>query len=54
MVTEPAPVGAGIDPSRLIRMGHRMPPMIEALPINWFSVYVDNFDQGTIILKSWE
>ena len=28
--------------------------MIEALPINWFSVYVDNFDQGTIILKTWE
>ena len=54
MVTEPAPAGAGIDPSRLIRMGHRMPPMIEALPINWFSVYVDNFDQGTIILKTWE
>ena len=28
--------------------------MFWALPLNWFSVYVDNFDQGTIILRTLE
>ena len=54
MATEPAPASADIAPPGLVGMGHRAPPMFWALPLNWFSVYVDNFDQGTIILRTLE
>ena len=49
-----SPTSVVIAAPGLVSMEHRAPPTLWALPPNWFSVYVDNFDQGTIILSTVE
>ncbi|CAK0881107.1 unnamed protein product, partial [Prorocentrum cordatum] len=51
LVTGKAPSGAGISADLLVRMGHRAPSSA-GLPRNWFSVYVDNWDQGKVVLET--
>ena len=50
MVTNAAPDGAGLDIQNFLRMGSPGPRVGGETPRSWFSVYVDNFDQGKVIL----
>lgn len=50
LLTNPQPHGAGLDDELFVRMRAMLPPLKESAPRHWFSVYVDNFDQGKIVV----
>ena len=52
MLTEPAPRGAGLTPEQFIALGAPSPRMDGSPPHDWFSVFIDNWDQGKIVLKT--
>ena len=52
LVTSPPPLGAGISRDLLVRMGAPAPTTAGGPPRNWYSVYVDNWDQGKVVLKT--
>ncbi|CAK0864466.1 unnamed protein product [Prorocentrum cordatum] len=52
LVASPPPLGAGISRDLLVRMGAPAPATAGGAPRNWYSVYVDNWDQGKVVLKT--
>ena len=52
LLTLPQPQGAGLDWKKFVRMGAPVPEPSETAPRDWYSVYVDNFDQGKIVLAT--
>ena len=43
---------AGLNPKDFIALGAPIPNLHREIPCNWFSFYVDNFDQGRIVLRT--
>ena len=52
LLTGEAPLGAELPPDRFIEMNRAFPQVVEDTPRDFFSVYVDNFDQTKIVLTT--